>query len=79
VIYGVGTDLIEIPRIEAALRRFGARFAQRILNLRSGKPALEFSPDLRALMDARGVGHAHLSLTDERTLAGATVVLEAHA
>jgi holo-[acyl-carrier protein] synthase len=127
VIYGVGTDLIEIPRIEAALRRFGARFAQRILcppelrrfeghrqpaaylakrfaakeaftkalgtgihapanwhgvwvvNLRSGKPALEFTPALRALMDARGVGHAHLSLTDERTLASATVVLEAHA
>jgi len=31
VIYGIGTDLIEIPRIEAALQRFGQRFAERIL------------------------------------------------
>jgi holo-[acyl-carrier protein] synthase len=31
MIYGVGTDLIEIPRIEAALARFGLRFAERIL------------------------------------------------
>jgi holo-[acyl-carrier protein] synthase len=31
VIYGVGTDLIEIPRVERALARFGVRFAQRIL------------------------------------------------
>ncbi|HEU4646784.1 MAG TPA: holo-ACP synthase [Burkholderiales bacterium] len=31
MIYGVGTDLIEIPRVERALARFGARFAERIL------------------------------------------------
>ena len=31
MIYGVGTDLIEIPRIERALARFGERFARRIL------------------------------------------------
>ena len=124
MIYGVGTDLIEIPRVEAALVRWGERFAQRILcepelrrfaghrksahylakrfaakeaftkalgtgihapanwhgvwviNLRSGKPALEFTPALRAMMDARGVGRAHVSLTDERALASATVILE---
>ena len=31
MIYGVGTDVVEIPRIEKALARFGDRFARRIL------------------------------------------------
>ena len=124
MIYGIGTDIIEIPRIEAALARFGERFARRILcepelrrfaghrkpaaylakrfaakeaftkalgtgihapanwhgvwvtNLRSGKPTLEFTAALKALLDERGVGRAHVSLTDERELASATVILE---
>jgi holo-[acyl-carrier protein] synthase len=124
VIYGVGTDLIEIPRIERALARFGVRFAERILcepemrrfrahakpaaylakrfaakeaftkalgtgirapanwhgvwvsNLRSGKPQLEYSDALAALLQARHIRRAHVSLTDERGMAAATVVLE---
>ncbi|HVB49693.1 MAG TPA: holo-ACP synthase [Burkholderiales bacterium] len=124
MIYGVGTDLIEIRRIEQALARFGERFARRILcapelarfrahrqpaaylakrfaakeaftkalgtgihapanwhgvwvvNQRSGKPHLEFTPALCALLDERGVRRAHLSLTDEREMASATVILE---
>jgi holo-[acyl-carrier protein] synthase len=127
VIYGVGTDLIEIPRIERALSRFGSRFAQRVLcepelrrfrahakpaaylakrfaakeaftkalgtgirapanwhgvwvsNLRSGKPQLEFSAALAALLDARGIHRCHLTLSDERGLAAATVILECDA
>ena len=127
MIYGIGTDIIEIPRIAAALDRFGERFARRILcepelrrfsahrkpaaylakrfaakeaftkalgtgihapanwhgvwvtNLKSGKPTLEFSPALRALMDTRGVSDAHVSLSDERELASATVILEIRA
>lgn len=127
MIYGVGTDLIEIPRVERALARFGARFAQRILcepelrrfrahakpaaylakrfaakeaftkalgtgirapanwhgvwvvNLRSGKPQLEFSAPLAKLLDTRGIRRAHLTLTDERGLAAATVILECDA
>jgi holo-[acyl-carrier protein] synthase len=31
VIYGIGTDVVEIGRIEKALARFGERFARRIL------------------------------------------------
>ena len=31
MIVGIGTDLVEIARIEQALARFGDRFAQRIL------------------------------------------------
>lgn len=124
MIYGIGTDLIEIQRIERVLARFGERFARRILcdpelarfrrhrqpvaylakrfaakeaftkalgtgihapanwhgvwvsNLRSGKPVLEFSPQLKALLESRGIHRAHVSLTDEREMAGATVILE---
>lgn len=124
MIYGVGTDLIEIPRVERALVRFGARFAERILcepelrrfrgharpaaylakrfaakeaftkalgtgirapanwhgvwvsNLRSGKPQLEYSAALAALLERRGVRRSHLTLTDERGMASATVILE---
>jgi len=127
VIYGVGTDLIEIPRVERALARFGVRFAQRILcepelrrfrahakpasylakrfaakeaftkalgtgirapanwhgvwvsNLRSGKPQLEFSAPLAALLETRGICRTHLTLSDERGLAAATVILECDA
>ena len=31
MIYGVGTDIVEVGRIEKALARFGQRFANRIL------------------------------------------------
>jgi holo-[acyl-carrier protein] synthase len=127
MIYGIGTDIIEIPRIAAALERFGDRFARRILcepelrrfsghrkpaaylakrfaakeaftkalgtgihapanwhgvwvtNLRSGKPTLQFSAALQVLLDSRGVSSAHVSLTDERELASATVILETRA
>jgi holo-[acyl-carrier protein] synthase len=124
MIYGIGTDLIEIPRIEQALARFGERFAKRILcppelkrfeshkqkanylakrfaakeaftkalgtgihapanwhgvwvvNLRSGKPELQFSDPLKALLETRAIRRAHVSLSDERALAMAMVVLE---
>jgi len=124
MIYGVGTDLIEIGRVEKVLKRFGDRFARRILceselkrfrahkqpvaylakrfaakeaftkalgtgihapanwhgvwvvNLKSGKPQLEFSDDLRKLLKQRQIRRSHLSLTDEREIASATVILE---
>jgi len=124
VIYGVGSDLIEIPRVERALARFGERFAQRILcepelrrfhghakpaaylakrfaakeaftkalgtgihapanwhgvwviNLKSGKPQLEFSAALAKLLRDRGIRRSHLTLSDERGMAAATVILE---
>lgn len=127
MIYGVGIDLIEIPRVERVLARFGARFAQRILcepelrrfqshakpaaylakrfaakeaftkalgtgirapanwhgvwvsNLRSGKPQLEFSAALASLLETRGIRRTHVTLTDERGMAAATVILECDA
>jgi holo-[acyl-carrier protein] synthase len=124
MIYGVGTDVVDIGRIEKALARFGERFARRILcepelrrfqnhrlpanylakrfaakeaftkalgtgihapanwhgvwvrNLPSGKPVLEFSDKLTKLLQQRKILHSHLSLTDERGIAMATVILE---
>ena len=124
MIYGVGTDIVEVASIEKALARFGERFAKRILcppelkrfeshkqkanylakrfaakeaftkalgtgihapanwhgvwvkNLPSGKPVLEFSEPLKALMDKRQISNTHLSLADERGMAVATVILE---
>jgi holo-[acyl-carrier protein] synthase len=124
MIYGVGTDLIEIKRVERVLKRFGERFARRILcepelkrfrahkqpvaylakrfaakeaftkalgtgihapanwqgvwvvNLKSGKPILEFSSRLKEFLRERKIRNSHLSLTDEREIASATVILE---
>lgn len=124
MIYGIGTDLIDISRVEKVLKRFGDRFARRILcepelrrfrthrqpvaylakrfaakeaftkalgtgihapanwhgvwvvNLRSGKPVLEFSPELKLLLEKKKIQTSHLSLTDERNMAAATVILE---
>ena len=124
MIYGVGTDVVEIGRIEKALQRWGERFAERILcpselarfrkhvkpapylakrfaakeaftkalgtgirapanwhgvwvvNLPSGKPVFEYTPALRGLLDGRKISQSHLTLTDERGLAVATVILE---
>ena len=30
MIYGIGTDIVEIPRMEAALQRWGKRFTARV-------------------------------------------------
>ncbi len=124
MIYGVGTDLIEVQRVARVLERYGERFARRILcepelrrfrahrqpvaylakrfaakeafskalgtgihapanwhgvwvsNLRSGKPVLEYTPALAELLQQRGIKRSHVSITDERGMASATVILE---
>jgi holo-[acyl-carrier protein] synthase len=124
LILGIGTDLVEIARIESALARFGDRFARKVLvarelarftahrkpaaylakrfaakealskalgtgirypvswhsigvvNHASGKPYFELSDALTAFIHERGVRTVHVSLTDERGMAAAFVVLE---
>jgi holo-[acyl-carrier protein] synthase len=124
VIFGVGTDVVEIARISAALERHGERFARRVLcpteleifhrrrlkanylakrfaakeaftkalgtgikspanwhgvwvrNLPSGKPLLEFSEALSSFLKAKRITSAHVSLSDEKGVAFATVILE---
>jgi holo-[acyl-carrier protein] synthase len=63
MIYGIGTDIVEVSRIEDSLARFGDAFAQRILNEREW------------LVYAQSQT-AHLSVSDEKALAAAFVVLE---
>ena len=124
MIFGIGTDVVEVARIEKALGRWGERFARRVLcepelnrfrthrqpvaylakrfaakeaftkalgtgikspanwhgvwvaNLPSGKPELQFSKELNLLLSQRGISRAHVSLSDERGVAVATVILE---
>lgn len=124
MIYGIGTDIVEVSRIEASLARFGEAFAQRILTAQEwpgfaesqtrarflakrfaakeafskalgtglrapvtlqaigvahdelGKPMFQLSPELQAMLDQRGISRTHLSISDEKALAVAFVVLE---
>jgi holo-[acyl-carrier protein] synthase len=126
MIYGVGTDLVEIARVRQMLERYGERFARRLLgpsewgdfqragnkaqhlagrfaakeafakalgtglrypvslsninvaNDALGKPVLLFEPKLAALVQSHGVTSYHLSVSHERSVACAFVVLEGH-
>jgi holo-[acyl-carrier protein] synthase len=51
MIYGIGTDIIQISRVEAALQRYGDRFAERIL----GPQELERFHRRRSKVEARGL------------------------
>ncbi len=51
MIYGIGTDIIRIPRIEAALVRHGDRFAEKVL----GPQELERYHRRKAKVEARGI------------------------
>lgn len=51
MIYGIGTDICDIRRIEAALQRHGERFALKVL----GPHEIEVFRQRRAKVPARGV------------------------
>lgn len=124
MIYGIGTDIVEVSRIEESLARFGDLFAQRILTgqewlsfqqsktqarflakrfaakeafakalgtgLREpatfqnigvthddlGKPVFDLAPELQVFLNQKGIVQQHLSISDEKALAAAFVVLE---
>jgi holo-[acyl-carrier protein] synthase len=124
VIFGIGADLVEIPRVAKLLERYGDRFAQRVLgdsewgayrssahperylasrfaakeafgkavgtgvrapvllthisvvNDQAGKPVFQLSEPVQALLVRNGVTAHHLTLTHERGMAAAVVVLE---
>ena len=124
MIYGIGTDIVEVTRIEESLSRFGESFAQRILSEREwqayeqsqtkarflakrfaakeafakalgtglrapatfqnigvahddmGKPVLDLSAELQDFLTSKGIVCQHLSISDEKMLAAAFVVLE---
>lgn len=124
MIYGIGTDIVEVARIEVSIQQFGDEFAKRILaesewqsyqqsgikprflakrfaakeafskalgtGLRApatfqniavthddlGKPILRLAPALLALLQSKNILHTHISISDEKNLATAFVVLE---
>ena len=124
MIFGVGTDIVELARFEGMLERFGDRLAGRVLSDqelaefrthasparliakrfaakealakavgsglrdpvslrrisithdRLGKPALQFDDLLRTHLAQLGITGHHLSISDERNMIVAFVVLE---
>lgn len=125
MIFGIGTDIVAVARIEAAIARHGAAFAERILSSQElaeyhahahharflskrfaakeafakatgqglrhpvslrrisvnhdalGKPSFSFDDELSAYVRQLGVMRHHLSISDEREMVVAFVILEA--
>jgi len=126
MIFGIGTDIVELSRIESMRARYGARLAGRLLSSvempdyhastsaarflakrfaakeafakavgsglrapvslrrisvmhdRLGKPVLQFDETLSFHLAQLGINGHHLSLSDERDLIVAFVVLESN-
>ncbi len=124
MIYGIGTDIVEVARIEASVGQFGDDLAKRILaeseytsyeksttkprflakrfaakeafskalgtGLRApatfqniavshdelGKPILILAIELQAFLTEKNITKTHISISDEKNLAAAFVVLE---
>jgi holo-[acyl-carrier protein] synthase len=124
MIFGIGTDIVEVARIEASITQFGDDFAKRILaeselqsytqsqikarflakrfaakeafskalgtGLRApatfqniavthdelGKPILVLAVELQAFLLSKNITQTHISISDEKNLATAFVVLE---
>ena len=124
MIYGIGTDVVEVARIEASITQFGDDFAKRILTdiefssyeksaikarflakrfaakeafskalgtgLRApatfqniavshddlGKPILILATELQTFLAAKNISQTHISISDEKNLAAAFVILE---
>lgn len=124
MIFGIGTDIVEVLRIQASITQFGDDFAKRILadselesylqshikarflakrfaakeafskalgtGLRApatfqniavshdelGKPILVLAPELQTFVDSKHITQTHISISDEKNLATAFVVLE---
>lgn len=124
MIFGIGTDIVEVSRIEASITQFGDDFAKRILaenelasyqqsrikprflakrfaakeafskalgtGLRApatfqniavshdalGKPILILAAELQAMLLSKNITHTHISISDEKNLAAAFVILE---
>ena len=124
MIFGIGTDIVVVTRIQASITQFGDDFAKRILadselesymqsqikarflskrfaakeafskalgtGLRApatfqniavshdvlGKPILVLAPELQVLLASKHITQTHISISDEKNLAAAFVVLE---
>lgn len=124
MIYGIGTDVVEVIRIKESLDKFGDKLARKILteeemiayqssslkenflakrfaakeafskalgtglrgsvNLQAisithnnmGKPSFEFNKQVQNILSNRKIIYQHLSISDEKNIAVAFVVLD---
>jgi len=124
MIYGIGTDVVEVKRIKEALSKYGVSLAKKILtsqelltysktkgkenflakrfaakeafakalgtgmrspvNFKSievihdslGKPKIKTVPELTLLIKSFKIKQCHLSISDEKNIAAAFVILE---
>jgi len=124
MIYGIGTDIVEVKRIKEALNKYGVALAKKILtsqelltykktegkenflakrfaakeafakamgtgmrspvNFKSieiihdplGKPIIKTISKLTLLVESHNIKHCHLSISDEKNIAAAFVILE---
>ena len=124
MIYGIGTDIVEVKRIREVLNRYGISLAKKILtsqelltykrtegkenflakrfaakeafakalgtgmrfpvNFKSieivhdslGKPKIKTIEKLSLLVKSYNIKHCHLSISDEKNIAAAFVILE---
>ena len=124
MIFGIGTDVVEVSRIHESIEKFGDTFARRILSdsefesylqsstqsrflakrfaakeafakalgtgFRSpvrfqniivghddlGKPILKFDKELQDYLKQKNISSQHISISDEKNIATAFVVLE---
>lgn len=124
MIFGIGTDIVEVARISDSVAEFGDTFAKKILaksempsylqsNIKArflakrfaakeafskalgtglrapatlqniavshddlGKPMLVFAPALQDFLASKNIIKTHISISDEKNLAAAFVVLE---
>jgi len=66
VIYGVGTDICKLSRIES-MKSLDAL----------GKPIIEFDESIKSFINDLGIKSSHVSLSDDGGYAVAFVILEA--
>lgn len=124
MIYGIGTDIVEVARVQDSIDQFGDAFATRILaksempdyletklkarflakrfaakeafskafgtGIREpvtfqniavshdalGKPLLVLDDELQTVVNQKNISQSHISISDEKNLAVAFVVLE---
>ena len=124
MIYGIGTDIVEVKRIRESLSKYGIALAKKILTSQElvtfkqtkskenflakrfaakeafakalgtgmrtpvsfksievihdslGKPKIKTVPQLTLLVKSHNIKHCHLSISDEKNIAAAFVVLE---
>ncbi|MDP1897636.1 MAG: hypothetical protein Q8K43_07110 [Sulfurimicrobium sp.] len=71
----IGTGVLDVVRQFPGQYKIAGLAAGRNVDLLS-RQVLEFSPELAAFMDGHAIRNHHLSISDEKEMAAAFVILE---